>query len=73
MAPVVSYRLQAFQFDGCGMWGMSPSGAPQCIGAQGRRGRRVLIHPQEGMLTAAARALQQSAAYRRVPERSDEW
>ena len=34
----------------------------QCIAAQGRQGRRVLIHPQEGMLQHA-RALQQSADY----------
>ena len=34
----------------------------QCIAAKGRKGRRVLIHPQEGLLQEA-RALQQSAAY----------
>ena len=34
----------------------------QCIAAQGRQGRRVLIHPQEALLQQA-RALQRSAAY----------
>ena len=34
----------------------------QCIAAKGRRGRRVLIHPQEALLQQA-RALQQSAGY----------
>ena len=54
------YRLQAFQFDGaeCGVCPLRS----RCIAAQGRPGRRVLIHPQEGMLQQA-RALQQSAAY----------
>ena len=54
------YRLQAFQFDGavCGVYPLRS----QCIAAQGRKGRRVLIHPQEGMLQQA-RALQQSADY----------
>ena len=54
------YRLQAFQFDGA-VCGVCPL-RPQCIAAQGRKGRRVLIHPQEGMLQQA-RALQQSADY----------
>ena len=54
------YRLQAFQFDGA-VCGVCPLRS-QCIAAQGRQGRRVLIHPQEGMLQQA-RALQQSAAY----------
>ena len=55
-----TYRLQAFQFDGavCRVCLLRS----QCIAAQGRPGRRVLIHPQEGMLQQA-RALQQSAAY----------
>ena len=35
---------------------------PQCIAAKGRKGRRVLIHPQEALLQEA-RALQQSADY----------
>ena len=54
------YRLQAFQFDGA-VCPVCPL-RPQCIAAQGRKGRRVLIHPQEGMLQQA-RALQQSADY----------
>ena len=54
------YRLQAFQFDGA-VCGVCPLRS-QCIATQGRQGRRVLIHPQEGMLQQA-RALQQSAAY----------
>ena len=54
------YRLQAFQFDGA-VCGVCPLRS-QCIAAQGRPGRRVQIHPQEGMLQQA-RALQQSAAY----------
>ena len=41
------YRLQAFQFDGA-VCGACPLRS-QCIAAQGRPGRRVLIHPQEGM------------------------
>ena len=42
------YRLQAFQFDGA-VCGVCPLRS-QCIAAQGSKGRRVLIHPQEGML-----------------------
>ena len=54
------YRLQAFQFDRaeCRTCPLRS----QCIAAKGRKGRRVLIHPQEGLLQEA-RALQQSAAY----------
>ena len=54
------YRLQAFQFDGaeCRTCPLRS----QCIAAKGRKGRRVLIHPQEGLLQEA-RALQRSAAY----------
>ena len=54
------YRWQAFQFDGaeCRTCPLRS----QCIAAKGRKGRRVLIHPQEGMLQEA-RALQRSAAY----------
>ena len=55
-----TYRLQAFQFDGA-VCRVCPLRS-QCIAAKGRKGRRVLIHPQEGMLQQA-RALQQSAAY----------
>ena len=53
------YRLQAFQFDGA-VCRVCPLRS-QCIAAQGRKGRRVQIHPQEGMLQQA-RALQRSAA-----------
>ncbi len=54
------YRWQAFQFDGaeCRTCPLRS----QCIAAKGRKGRRVLIHPQEGLLQEA-RALQQSAGY----------
>ena len=55
-----TYRLQAFQFDGA-VCGVCPLRS-QCIAAQGRQGRRVLIHPQEALLQQA-RALQQSADY----------
>ena len=54
------YRLQAFQFD----WeicGACPR-RPECIAAQGSKGRRVQIHPQETLLQQA-RALQRSADY----------
>ena len=54
------YRLQAFQFDGA-VCRVCPLRS-QCIAAQGRKGRRVLIHPQEALLQQA-RVLQQSAAY----------
>ena len=54
------YRLQAFQFDGA-VCRVCPLRS-QCIAAQGRPGRRVLIHPQEALLQQA-RALQQSADY----------
>ena len=54
------HRLPAFQFDGveCRVCPLRS----QCIAAQGRKGRRVLIHPQEDLLQQA-RALQRSAAY----------
>ena len=45
------YRLQAFQFDGA-VCRVCPLRS-QCIAAKGRKGRRVLIHPQEGMLQQA--------------------
>ena len=54
------HRLQAFQFDGA-VCRACPLRS-QCIAAKGRRGRRVLIHPQEALLQEA-RALQRSAAY----------
>ena len=54
------HRLQAFRFDG-GVCRGCPLRS-QCIAAKGRKGRRVLIHPQEALLQQA-RALQQSADY----------
>ena len=60
------YRLQAFRFDGAVCWACPLRS--QCIAAQGRPGRRVLIHPQEALLQQA-RALQQSADYDEYPAR----
>ena len=54
------HHLQAFQFDGA-VCRICPLRS-QCIAAKGRKGRRVLIHPQEALLQQA-RALQQSAGY----------
>ena len=54
------HRLRAFQFDGAEC--MTCPLRSQCIPAKGRKGRWVLIHPQEALLQQA-RALQQSAAY----------
>ena len=54
------HRLQAFQFDGA-VCRICPLRA-QCIAAKGRKGRRVMIHPQEALLQQA-RALQQSTHY----------
>ena len=54
------HRLQACRFDGAVGWAC-PLRSP-CSAAQGRPGRRVLIHPQEALLQQA-RALQPSAAY----------
>ena len=54
------HHLQAFQFDGSEC--MTCPLRSQCISAKGRKGRRVLIHPQEALLQQA-RALQQSAGY----------
>ena len=54
------HRLQAFQFDGAVCWACPLRS--QCIAAKGRRGWRVVIHPQEALLQEA-RALQRSAAY----------
>ena len=48
IAPVVSTDCRLSQFDGA-VCGVCPLRS-QCIAAQGRQGRRVLIHPQEGML-----------------------
>ena len=54
------HRLQAFQFDGaeCRTCPLRS----QCIAAKGRKGRRVMIHPQEALLQQG-RALQQSTHY----------
>ena len=54
------HRLQAFQFDGaeCRTCPLRS----QCIAAKGRKGRRVMIHPQEALLQQG-RALRQSAHY----------
>ena len=54
------HRLRAFQFDGSEC--MTCPLRSQCISAKGRKGRWVLIHPQEALLQQA-RALQQSVAY----------
>ncbi len=54
------HRLGAFQFDGSEC--MTCPLRSQCISAKGRKGRWVLIHPQEALLQQA-RALQQSTAY----------
>ena len=54
------HHLRAFQFDGSEC--MTCPLRSQCISAKGRRGRWVLIHPQEALLQEA-RALQQSAGY----------
>ena len=55
-----THRLQAFRFEAAVCWACPLRS--QCIAAKGRRGRQVLIHPQEALLQAA-RALQQSADY----------
>ena len=55
-----THRLQAFRFDGAVCWACPLRS--QCIAAKGRKGRQVLIHPQEALLQEA-RALQQSADY----------
>ena len=54
------HHLRAFQFDGSEC--MTCPLRSQCIPAKGRKGRWVLIHPQEALLQEA-RALQQSAGY----------
>ena len=54
------HRLRAFQFDGSEC--ITCPLRSQCISAKGRKGRWVLIHPQEALLQEA-RALQQSAGY----------
>ena len=54
------HHLRAFQFDGSEC--MTCPLRPQCISPKGRKGRWVLIHPQEALLQQA-RALQQGAGY----------
>ena len=54
------HHLRAFQFDGSEC--MTCPLRSQCIPAKGRKGRWVLIHPQEALLQQA-RALQQGAGY----------
>ena len=60
------HRLQAFRFDGAVCRGCLLRS--QCFTAQGRKGRQVLIHPQEGLLQEA-RALQQSVDYNQYRQR----
>ena len=55
-----THRLRAFRFEAAVCWACPLRS--QCIAAKGRKGRQVLIHPQEGLLQEA-RALQQSAEY----------
>ena len=55
-----THRLQAFRFDGGVCQGCLLRS--RCFAAKGRKGRRVLIHPQEALLQEA-RLLQQSPAY----------
>ena len=54
------HRLRAFQFDGSEC--MTCPLRSRCIPAKGRKGRWVLIHPQETLLQEA-RALQHSVGY----------
>ena len=54
------HRLQAFQFDGAEC--QTCPLRSQCIAAKGRKGRRVMIHPQEALLQQD-RALRQSTHY----------
>lgn len=54
------HHLRAFQFDGSDC--MTCSLRSQCISPKGRKGRWVMLHPQEALLQQA-RALQQSAGY----------
>ena len=54
------HRLRAFRFEAAVCWACPLRS--QCIAAKGRKGRQVLMHPQEGLLQEA-RALQQSADY----------
>ena len=54
------HRLQAFRFEAAVCWACPLRS--QCIAAKGRKGRQVLIHPQEALLQEA-QALQQSPDY----------
>ena len=54
------HRLRAFQFDGTEC--MTCPLRTQCISPKGRKGRWVMIHPQEALLQQAL-VLQQSAQY----------
>ena len=60
------HRLQAFRFDST-VCQACPL-LSRCIAAKGRKGRQVLIHPQEALLQAA-RTLQQSADYDQYRQR----
>ena len=60
------HHLRAFQFDGSEC--MTCPLRSQCISPRGRKGRWVLIHPQETLLQEA-RALQQSTGYDEYRER----
>ena len=60
------HRLQAFRFAGAVCQGCLLRS--RCFTAKGRKGRQVLIHPQEGLLQEA-RALQQSADYDQYRQR----
>ena len=55
-----THRLRAFRFEAAVCWACPLRS--QCIAAKGRKGRQVMIHPQEDLLQEA-RALQQSADY----------
>ena len=57
------YRLPGFPVRRGLVCGVMSASAPSCIAAQGRKGRRVLIHPQEGMLLNRPGPVQQSADY----------
>ena len=64
-----TYRLQAFQFDGAECRACPLRS--QCIAAKGRKGRRVLIHPQEALLQEA-RALHRALPTTNI-ERAEWW
>ena len=60
------HRLQAFRFDGGVCQGCLL--LSRCFAAKGKKGRQVLIHPQETLLQEA-RTLQQSADYDQYRQR----